>query len=128
VREGLFEDTAPPRLLASRCTDCTAVSFPRLSTCPYCAGRTTEPVTLAGPGRLWAWTAVTAAPPGSRGGVPYGFGIVELDEGVRVVTRLTEPDPAALARGQAMVLEIVTLDADDDGTEVRTYAFAPGGA
>jgi uncharacterized OB-fold protein len=128
VEEGLFEDSSPPVLLASRCLDCAALQFPRQATCPFCAGRSTEPVTLAGPGRLWVWTAVTAPPPGYRGGVPYGFGVVELGEGVRIVTRLTEPDPSVLARGQAMRLEIVTVAVDDEGNEVRSYAFAPAAA
>jgi uncharacterized OB-fold protein len=39
-----------------------------------------------------------ARPPGPR---PYGFGIVELDRvGLRVVGRLTEPDPSALQYAQ----------------------------
>jgi uncharacterized OB-fold protein len=63
---------------------------------------------------------VTAAPPGYRGHVPYGFGVVELPEGLRVVTRLTETDPSRLASGQAMQLVLVPLAED-----VVTYAFAP---
>ncbi len=32
------------------------------------------------------------APPGYAGAVPYGFGVVELPEGLRVITRLADPD------------------------------------
>ena len=35
-----------------------------------------------------------APPPGYLGEVPFGFGVVELDEGLRVLGRLTESDPA----------------------------------
>jgi uncharacterized OB-fold protein len=52
--------------------------------------------------------------------------VVELDEGVRVVTRLTEPDPAKLSLGQRMHLVIEHLWTDDDGVEHVTTAFAPG--
>ena len=55
---------------------------------------------LSRQGTLWAWTAVTAPPPGYQGEVPFGIGVVELPEGVRVITRLTESDPGALAEGQ----------------------------
>src|SRR5205814_5184655 len=56
-----------------------------------------ERVTLSRDAVLWAWTAVTAAPPGYEGAVPYGFGVVELvREHLRVVTRLREADPAQL--------------------------------
>jgi uncharacterized OB-fold protein len=124
VRAGLFE-ADPPRLLGSRCATCGGRHFPRHDTCAYCSSTDVAPVDLSPTGRLWAWTAVTAAPPGYRGEVPYGFGVVELDDGVRVISRLTEPDPAALHDGQPMQLVIVPLHTDDLGHDVVTYAFAP---
>jgi uncharacterized OB-fold protein len=83
-------------------------------------------VELSGRGRLWSWTAVTTAPPGYGGDVPYGFGVVELPEGLRVVTRLTEADPSRLSAGRPMELVLVPVGADGDGgRRVVTYAFAP---
>jgi uncharacterized OB-fold protein len=52
-------------------------------------------------------------------------GVVELPEGIRVITQLTVSDPAALALGQAMELRVVPLHTDADGNEVVTYSFAP---
>ncbi len=126
VREGLFTDGDRPRLLGSRCGSCGGHSFPRHDTCPYCSADGAEHVELAATGRLWAWTAVTTAPPGYRGDVPYGLGVVELPEGVRVVSRLTEPDPARLQSGQSVELVVVRLHTDEEGREVVGYAFAPG--
>jgi uncharacterized OB-fold protein len=57
--------------------------------------------------------------------VPYGFGVVELPEGVRIITRLTESDPAQLAFGQPVRLVVVPLHTDDGGNNVVTYAFEP---
>ncbi len=72
---------------------------------------------------LWAWTAVTAAPPGYTGPVPYGFGVVELvHERLRVITRLTESDPARLEFGQPMTL--VADEALSRDERVVTWAFA----
>ena len=65
-------------------------------------------------------------PPGYPGTVPYGFGVVELDDGVRVITRLTEPDPGALHAGQAMHLVLVALPSGEGDDTVLGYAFAPG--
>jgi uncharacterized OB-fold protein len=94
--------------------------FPLLDTCPYSGARDVERVLLSRDATLWAWTAVTAAPPRYHGPVPYGFGIVELvTERLRVVTRLREPDPARLEFGQPM-----TLVADVLPGEVVTWAFA----
>ena len=117
-------DTEPPRLLGSRCEVCGRHQFPRSDTCPYCAADGARPVELSGTGRLWTWTAVTTAPPGYRGDVPYGFGVVELPEGLRVIGRLTEPDPARLSAGQPMRVVVVPVQVDED-RQVLTYAFAP---
>jgi len=94
--------------------------FPLGPICPYSGAEDVEPVALPTTGRLWLWTAVTAAPPGYEGPVPYGFGIVELDGiGLRVLSRLTEPDPAALSEGQAMHVVAEQLG------DLQVWAFAP---
>ncbi len=93
--------------------------FPLLDTCPYRGATDIERVTLTRAATLWAWTAVTAAPPGYAGPVPYGFGVVELThEQLRIVTRLVESDPARLEFGQPM-----TLVADALPGDVVTWAF-----
>jgi uncharacterized OB-fold protein len=99
--------------------------FPRQSTCPFSGATDIESVELSRTGTLWGWTAVTAPPPGYRGEVPFGFGVVELPEGIRVITRLTEPDPTRLTFGMPMTLVAAALHTDDDGVVVETYAFAP---
>jgi uncharacterized OB-fold protein len=91
-----------------------------LDTCPYSGATDVERVELSREATLWAWTAVTAAPPGYEGAVPYGFGVVELvREGLRVITRLREADPARLSFGQPM-----TLVTDELPGGKVTWAFA----
>jgi len=99
--------------------------FPRLAACPYTGADDVEEVELPTDGTLWGWTAVTARPPGYDGDLPFGFGVVELSDRLRVITRLTVADPDALTFGQAMHLVPDVLQTDDDGTAVVTYAFAP---
>jgi uncharacterized OB-fold protein len=99
--------------------------FPRLAACPYTGADDVEEVELPTDGTLWGWTAVTARPPGYDGELPFGFGIVALSDGLRVITRLTVADPDALTFGQPMHLVRDDLQTDDDGTVVVTYAFAP---
>jgi uncharacterized OB-fold protein len=125
VRQGLFTDGETPALLGSRCTVCGAHHFPRHDTCPYCSAEDPVPTELSSSGTLWAWTAVTAAPPGYEGVIPYGLGVVELPEGIRVIARLTEGHPGDLVFGQAMQLRVVPLHTDGDGRDVVTFAFAP---
>jgi uncharacterized protein len=129
VREGLFTmaEDGTPRLIGGLCAACRRHHFPLLTTCPYCSAEAVTEALLSGTGSLWGWTSVTTAPPGYRGSVPFGFGIVELPEGLRVITRLTEPMPDRLEWGQPMRMVVAPLHLDDEGRSVVTYAFAPAG-
>jgi len=122
--DGLFTTGDDPHLIGGRCRACRRLHFPRTDTCPYCGADGVETSELPADGRLWAWTSVTAAPPGYLGPVPYGFGVVELEGCIRVVTRLTEPDAGALHAGQAVHL---VLDEVGGGAEggLLSWAFAP---
>ena len=125
VQEGLFA-TAPDgvsHLVGGRCRHCGRHHFPRAGICPYCSREEVDEVLLSSDGSLWAWTAVTAPPPGYLGEIPFGFGVVELPEGVRVITRLTEADPSRLRYGQQMRMAVVPLHVDDEGRTIVTWAF-----
>jgi uncharacterized OB-fold protein len=126
VRDGLFgrDDDGTPFLVGGRCRECGRDHFPAQSSCPYCGADGAEEIRLPATGRLWGWTSVLTAPPGYRGEVPFGFGVVELDgDGLRVVTRLEEADPGRLKFGQPVRLVVVTLHSDDEGNPVETYSF-----
>ena len=126
VYEGLFErdESGAPYLLGGRCGSCGRDHFPGQDVCPYCGAGDAERVRLPDTGRLWGWTAVLTSPPGYQGEVPFGFGVVELDgDGLRVITRLEEPDPDRLAFDQPMKLALTQLHVDEHGYPVETYTF-----
>jgi uncharacterized protein len=127
VTEGLFgeDDDGNPYLIGGTCRECGRVQFPNATTCPACGAAAIDEVHLPDHGTLWGWTAVTAPPPGYLGTVPFGFGVVELDGGLRVITLLGEADPARLEFAMPMKLVIAELGPDDEGTLVTTYAFNP---
>jgi uncharacterized OB-fold protein len=127
VREGLFRvgDDGVVELIGGWCCSCSRHHFPRAAVCPYCSAVECEEKALRGPARLWLYTAVMTRPPGFRGTVPFGFGVVELAEGLRVVTRLSESDPKRLRPGMAMQLAVDDLYTDEDGERVFGYVFAP---
>jgi uncharacterized OB-fold protein len=56
---------------------------------------------------------------------PYGVGMVQLGDEVRVEARLTESDAGKLRIGMEMELVVVPFREDPDGVEVMTYAFTP---
>jgi uncharacterized OB-fold protein len=118
VVEGLFDDDG---LIGGSCGACARRHFPRAAHCPWCGVTGPETVRLSTNGRVWAWTAVQTAPPGYEGPVPFGFGVVELpDDELRVVTLLTEPDPAQLAEGDEVRFTVVPV-----GGGRTSWGFAP---
>lgn len=126
VAPGLFEDRdGTVVLLAGRCSDCGRPSFPRVATCCWCGTPDPEPIELAGPGTLWGWAVVHSAPPGYEGPVPYGMGVVELPEGLHVVTRVDVSDEAVLAHGLPVALTTEAVGTDADGAERRSWSVTP---
>lgn len=115
-------------LLGHRCAECGVLGFPRVAVCGSCGSSEVGEVELGGTGgTLFGWTVVSAAPPGYAGPLPYGFGVVDLDEGLRVLGRVTGfdvADPEALGFGQRMrcVVDVVARDGADP---LAVWAFAP---
>lgn len=134
IQDGLFTwPSESPQLIASRCKECSAVTFPRQDACPSCAARACEEVLLSRRGTLWTWTIQRFPPPNPpyigpsdrKTFVPYGVGYVELPEGVRVEGRLSVADPAKLEIGMELELVIEKFIEDDDGKALLTFAFQP---
>jgi len=121
-----------PRLIGGRCPTCAAVTFPQVASCPRCGSPEMAQHLLPRRGSLWTWTTQDFLPkePYASGETPetfrpYGVGLVQLGDEVRVEGRLTESDPARLRIGMEVELVVVPFRVDDDGTEIVTYAFQP---
>jgi len=120
-----------PRLIGSRCGSCGATAFPAQPRCPTCSAGDTSELLLPRHGTLVAWTT-RGFPPGAphRGPtgeafVPFGVGLVELEDVIRVEGRLTENDPAKLEFGMDVELTMVPFTTDDNGSEIVAFAFKP---
>jgi uncharacterized OB-fold protein len=120
-----------PQLIGSRCGDCGATTFPVQQRCPRCSGGSMSELLLPRSGTLVAWTTQGFPPGAPYAGptgddfVPFGVGLVQLDDVIRVEGRLTENDPAKLKFGQQVELTMVPFTTDADGNEIITFAFQP---
>jgi uncharacterized protein len=121
-----------PRLIGSRCEECSAVTFPQQDSCPRCGSLEMREHLLPRRGTLWTFTTQEFLPkePYASGETqetfrPFGVGLVQLGDEVRVEARLTEVDADVLRIGMEMELDVVPFRVDDDGTEIVTYAFRP---
>lgn len=122
---------ADPQLIGSRCADRQATTFPAQHRCPKCSGANTSDLLLPRRGTLITWTTQGFAPgapykgPTGKDFVPFGVGLVQLGDVIRVEGRLTEDDPAKLQFGQEVELTMIPFTTDDDGNEIITFAFRP---
>ncbi len=135
VREGLFSgplsDLGRLTLAGCRCTSCGETSLGTRTLCPNCGKDTVKDIALGQRGVLWTYTVVRHKPPGNYQGpepfVPFGLGLVELPEGVRVMAPI-HCDIARLKIG--LPLEFHPYVRKDEDREVVAFSFQPvaGGA
>lgn len=108
-----FEAANEGRLVIQRCTACGRLQHPPTAACPQCGSLELDAVEAAGRGTLFSFTVVHAgATPGLE--TPYVVGLVELEEGTRLVAQLVEIEPDDAAIG--MSLEVDFLECDPELT------------
>jgi uncharacterized protein len=131
VREGLLAgplgDLDRVRLAGSKCTSCGETSLGHKTICPNCGRDTVRDVSLGNRGTLWTYTVVRHRPPGNYKGpdpfVPFGMGLVELPEGLRVLSPI-DCDFARLQIGLELQFK-PCLRKEADGREVVAFTFEP---
>jgi uncharacterized OB-fold protein len=121
-----------PQLIGSRCDECGTVTFPVQSRCPRCSSSNMSDLLLPRTGTLVSWTTQQFPPavdymedPTGASFEPFGVGLIQLDDVVKVESRLTENDPEKLDFGMPVELRIVPFYTNAAGEEIVTFAFAP---
>jgi len=117
-----------PLLIGSKCTSCGELYFPKKEKgfCVHCQQKTLEDVELNGKGKISSFTVVMIPAAGGfyHGPVPYAYGFVDLQDGVRVETHFTG-NFDELKVGKDVELVIEKLYKDDKDNEYVTYKFKP---
>jgi len=94
---------AEGRLRIQRCRGCARhVFYPRVL-CPHCGHDGLDWVDASGRGTVYATTVVRRRP--DEGG-PHNLCLVELEEGVRITSRVEGIAPEAVAVGMAVVARV----------------------
>lgn len=117
-------------LVSSRCAGCGTHYFPKCVSCrnPLCEDKSVEEALIGRRGRLHSYTVQAYRPPAlfrMEPFEPYTIGLVELDEGLRVLGILTGCEPDDIRIGMAVELTVRTLHTDAKGRPVVTYAYTP---
>jgi uncharacterized protein len=102
VTQPFWDGVAEGVLRIQRCLECDRYVFYPRAVCPQCMTSDMEWVEASGAGRVHSFTIVHRAPPDYRDEVPYVVALVDLDEGVRMMTRLVDVQPASVVVGMAV--------------------------
>ncbi|MFH8344990.1 bifunctional MaoC family dehydratase N-terminal/OB-fold nucleic acid binding domain-containing protein [Streptomyces sp. NPDC018045] len=106
---GFWDGVARRKLLIQRCADCATLRFPWLPGCRTCGGEGWDTVEAAGSGTVFSYV-VMHHPPFPAFDPPYAVGLVELAEGVRMVTDLVGVAPEEVRIGMPVRLEFRSVD------------------
>ena len=116
-----WEGTKRHELWLQRCRDCGNFYFYPRSICPHCFSSNTEWIRASGQGKIYSFTVSYKV--GSRAfehDAPYNIAIVELEEGVRMMTNIVECRPEELRID--MPVEVVF---DDVTPQITLPKFRP---
>src|SRR5258708_4223018 len=91
-----WDAVAAGRLEVQRCQSCRRHVFYPRSLCPHCGGVNLKWVTVSGRGTVYSFTVVHRAPAEFQADAPYVVALVELEEGVRMFSRLVAGGPSAV--------------------------------
>ena len=115
---GYWEALARHELYFQRCRDCGTKRFYPRALCTECLSQATDWVRASGRGSVYTFTVTHQnQAPGFREELPYVLALVELEEGVRMMTNIVGCAPGSVRIG--MPVELVFDDVTPDVTLPR---------
>jgi len=114
------------RLIGQMCAQCGGVNFPRSGVCSACGSADLEEAKLAETGHVVSWTVVRNPPADYTVYAPYLVALVELDDGVRLLTQLVDIEPIKMKTGMRVEAAFRRVKVDgDSGIIEYGYKFRP---
>jgi hypothetical protein len=104
-----WEAAAESRLVAQRCQGCGRLHHPPRPMCPACHGLDFDLAELSGTGLVYSY-AVLHHPRSPNFTYPLVTALVDLNEGVRLVTNLVGVEPADVRIGMAVRVVFVPTE------------------
>ena len=112
------------KLLIQRCTGCQRLRQPARPMCPTCNSLDWDTKESTGRGTVYSYV-MPQHPPMPLMEYPYIVVLVELDEGVRLVSNLREIAPADVEVGMSVEVFYETFEALPSGDELVLHQFRP---
>ncbi len=100
------------RLEGGQCSNCGLRFFPQRMVCPGCRSREIQSIKLADTGKVSTFTIIRVAPEQFADQAPYAVGIVELDDGVRLMCQIADCDFEKIHTGMPVRMEFRKISED----------------
>lgn len=112
-------------LFGNRCESCGKTFFPKKVVCPNCFDGELKEVPLSKMGKLHCYALSAMGPPKME--KPYVISFVDLPEGIKLFSVLTDCEPweEVLKTGMEMEMVIGKIKEDEYGNEIISYKFRP---
>jgi uncharacterized OB-fold protein len=123
---GFWEGVARHQLLIQRCGDCRTLRFPWLPGCNVCGSLLWDTVEASGEGTVFSYV-VMHHPPFPAFDPPYAVGLIDLAEGVRMVSNVVGVPSDKVRIGQPVRLEFQQFDEELELPVFRAVEGVAGG-
>ncbi len=110
--EPFWQATSEGRLVVQRCGACRNWRWPPQLACPECLSEVGDWVDTAGTGTVYSYSVVHRGVDRTRFPRRYVLAIVELDEGIHLLTNLVGCDPSDISIGSRVRVAFRHLDED----------------
>jgi uncharacterized OB-fold protein len=121
---GFWDGVAEHKLLIQRCEGCEALRLPWLPGCSACGSPEWDTVEASGAGTVYSYV-VMHHPPFPAFDPPYAVGLIELAEGVRIVSNVVGVPYDKVRIGMPVQLEFLRVDEE---FELPVFRGSDGGA
>lgn len=121
--KGFWENAKQKKLVIQECKECGKKIFYPRKACPECWSSNLGWAQASGKGKVYTYTeTLTGVEQVFAGDLPYVLAYIDLDEGVRMMSRIVDCPPEKLEIG--MEVEVVFEDVTD---EISLPFFRPVG-
>jgi len=124
--EQFYRFLSEKKLMAAQCSECGTKFLPPRPVCTKCYSKNIVWVNLKPRGRLVTYTIIHVASPRFQPLVPYAYGIVELEDGLRLSGMIREVEHENIKIGMELEVAFEAV-ATDDWPRWPAYYFKPSG-
>jgi uncharacterized OB-fold protein len=123
--EQFYKFIAQGKLMAGKCTRCGKIHLPPRPLCDNCFSQEFTWTEISGKGKLITYTVIHIAPQQFQALAPYAVGIVQLENGAKILGMITAIPHDQLRIGMNLAIDFGTCSTAQAWPQWPRYCFKP---